>query len=53
MEITKYSDYESADKAIENNEPLMAVISFDGSKAYVCHIDDHSFQSFIIKEEHR
>ena len=40
MEITKYNDYENVENAINKNEPLMAVISFDGSKAYVCHIDD-------------
>lgn len=40
MEIIKYNDYDSVENAIEKNEPLMAVISFDGSKAYVCHLDD-------------
>ena len=40
MEITEYNDYESVKNAREKDEPLMAVISFDGSKAYVCHIDD-------------
>ncbi|MBQ3969961.1 MAG: hypothetical protein II685_05710 [Clostridia bacterium] len=50
MEITKYSDYESADKAIENNEPLMAVISFDGSKAYVCHIDDGVEHHILLRK---
>ena len=40
MEIIKYNDYDSVENAIKKNEPLMAVISFDGSKAYVCHLDD-------------
>lgn len=40
MEIIKYNDYDSVENAVEKNEPLMAVISFDSSKAYVCHIDD-------------
>ena len=40
MEIIRFNDYESVDNAIEKDEPLMAVISFDGSKAYVCHLDD-------------
>lgn len=40
MEITKFNDYESVDNAIKNDEPMMAVISFDGSKAYVSHLDD-------------
>ena len=39
MKIIQYNDYETVDQAIKKNEPLMAVISFDGSKAYVCHID--------------
>lgn len=40
MEIIKFNDYESVDNAIKKDEPLMAVISFDGSKAYVSHLDD-------------
>ena len=40
MEITRFNDYESVENAIEKDEPLMAVISFDGSKAYVSHLDD-------------
>lgn len=40
MEIIQYNDYSSVETAVRNNEPLMAVIAFDGSKAYVCHLDD-------------
>lgn len=40
MEIIKFNDYESVENAIAKDEPLMAVIAFDGSKAYVCHLDD-------------
>ena len=40
MEIIEYNDYASVDEAKKKNEPLMAVIAFDGSKAYVCHLDD-------------
>lgn len=40
MEIIKYNDYASVDEAVKKNEPLMAVIAFDGSKAYVSHLDD-------------
>lgn len=40
MEIIHYNDYSSVETAVKNNEPLMAVIAFDGSKAYVCHLDD-------------
>ena len=40
MNITKFNEYESVENAIKKDEPLMAVISFDGSQAYVCHLDD-------------
>ena len=40
MNITKYSDTLSVDEAIQNNEPLLAVISFDGERAIVSHIDE-------------
>ena len=40
MQITKINDYETVENAIAKNEPLMAVISFNGDKAYVSHLDD-------------
>ena len=40
MKITKINDYETVENAIEKDEPLMAVISFKGDKAYVSHLDD-------------
>lgn len=40
MKITRINDYETVEHGIERDEPLMAVISFDGSKAYVSHLDD-------------
>lgn len=40
MEIIKFNDYESVENAVKNDEPMMAVISFDGEKAYVSHLDD-------------
>ena len=40
MEIIEFNDYETVANPRTKDEPLMAVISFDGSKAYVCHIDD-------------
>lgn len=40
MEIIEFNDYESVANAKAKDEPLMAVIAFDGSKAYVCHLDD-------------
>lgn len=40
MEIIKINEYSSVETAVKNNEPLMAAIAFDGSVAYVCHLDD-------------
>lgn len=40
MEIIEFNEYESVANARAKDEPLMAVIAFDGSKAYVCHLDD-------------
>lgn len=40
MEIIEFNDYETVSNAKLKDEPLMAVISFDSSKAYVCHVDD-------------
>ena len=40
MEITKYNGVYSVDEAISKDEPMLAVIAFDSSKAYVSHIDD-------------
>lgn len=40
MEIVKYSESEDIDKAMEKDEPFLAVISFDGKRAYMGHIDE-------------
>ena len=40
MEIIEFNDYSTVEAARAKDEPLMAVISFDASKAYVCHLDD-------------
>lgn len=50
MEIIQYNDYDSVENAIAKNEPLMAVISFDGSKAYVCHIDDGMEHHILLQK---
>lgn len=50
MNITKINDYENVDSAIENNEPLMAVISFDCLNAYVCHLDDGVEHHILLKK---
>ncbi|GHU83142.1 hypothetical protein AGMMS50284_6230 [Clostridia bacterium] len=40
MNILQISDYETVENAIKKDEPLMAVISFDGKNAIVSHLDD-------------
>lgn len=40
MNIIKYPDAESVHKAITEDEPLLAVISFDGKTAVVSQIDE-------------
>lgn len=40
MNIIKYPDEQSADKALESGEPMMAVISFDGKTAVLSQIDE-------------
>ena len=40
MQIIKINDYQTVENAVAKNEPLMAVISFNGDKAYVSHVDD-------------
>jgi len=38
VNITRYSEHEDLDKAINENEPLLAIIAFDGKQAYMGHI---------------
>lgn len=38
--IISYPDSERTDFALKNNEPLLVLISFDGSKVIMGHIDD-------------
>ncbi|MDR2933329.1 MAG: hypothetical protein LBV27_09515 [Oscillospiraceae bacterium] len=40
MTITRYSQFEDLNKAMEKDEPFLAVISFDGEQAYMGHIDE-------------
>lgn len=40
MTINKYNNNFSVSDAIQNDEPMLAVISFDGKSAYVSHIED-------------
>ena len=40
MKITRYNEREDLDRAMENNEPMIAVIRFDSQQAYMGHIDE-------------
>ena len=40
MDIIKYADTLSVEEAMKENEPLLALISFDLDKAIVSHIDE-------------
>lgn len=50
MEITLINENETVENAIRNDEPLMAVISFDGSKAYVSHLDDGVEHHILLRK---
>ena len=40
MDIEKYPDSAPVEAAVQGDEPLMAVISFDGTKAVVSQVDE-------------
>lgn len=40
MNIEKFPNVEEVEKAIANKEPLLMLISFDGTEAIVSHIDE-------------
>ena len=48
MDIIKYPDAQSADKALESGEPMMAVISFDGETAVLSQIDEGVEQHILL-----
>ena len=50
MEIIEYNDYETVANARAKDEHLMAVIAFDGSKAYVCHLDDGVEHHILLRK---
>ena len=47
MNIIKYSDNLSVEEAVANDEPMMAIISYDGNSAVVSHIDE-AFEHHIL-----
>ena len=50
MTIIKINGSESVADAIRQDEPLMAVISFDGSKAFVSHLDDGGEHHILLQK---
>lgn len=40
MKITKYNGTMTVEEAIEKDDPLFAVIAFDGLEAFMCHADE-------------
>ena len=40
MEIIKYQENENLETALRDGEPFLAVISFDGSRAIIGHVDE-------------
>ena len=50
MKIIKYSDYSSPDEAVKNDEPLLALISFDGEEAIVSHIDEAGEHNILLNK---
>lgn len=40
MNITKYSVHENLDEAMAKDEPMLAIILFNGQQAYMGHIDE-------------
>jgi len=50
VKITRYEDILSVDEAIADNEPLLAVISFNGSEAIVSHADEAVEYHILLKK---
>ena len=50
MKIIRYDDILSVEEAVENDEPLFAVILFDGSEAIVSHADE-AVEHYILLQK--
>jgi hypothetical protein len=50
MEIIKYDGNMPVDEAIKADDPLLAVISFDGEKAIVSHIDEAVEHHILLRK---
>jgi hypothetical protein len=50
MEIIKYNGNMPVDEAIKVDDPLLAVISFDGEKAFVSHIDEAVEHHILLRK---
>jgi len=53
MKITKYEDILSIDEAVRDNDPLLAVILFDGSEAIVSHADEAGEHYILLQKAGR
>ena len=53
MKITRYEDIFSVGEAVAGNEPLLAVISFDGGEAIVGHADEAVEHHILLKKAGR
>ena len=53
MNIIKYDGILSVGEAVADNEPLLAVISFDGSEAVVSHIDEAGEHYVLLQKAGR
>lgn len=50
MKITRYSEIYNLEEAIEKDEPLLAVISFDGTEAVMSCVDE-SVEHYILLQK--
>jgi len=50
MEIIKYDGNFPVDKAVKENEPLIAAISIDGKRAIISHLDE-AFEHYILLQK--
>jgi predicted butyrate kinase (DUF1464 family) len=53
VKIIKYDEIFKVDEAVAENEPLIAVILFDGSQAIVSHIDEAVEHHILLQKAER
>jgi hypothetical protein len=50
LNITNYSEHEDIEQAMRKDEPFLAVISFDGGRAYMAHIDESMEHHILLQK---